>query len=173
MPLHLTMDAGVDLAAKKWLAYQDPQMTPARREQILRVTKYNLLVTGFNASTALLVTAVVSSVLFSFQMAFVLGAIGLFTRILTEREIRNLRTYAIPAAGPADEGHMAVLARVAWNVIGGRAPVGNAILAQLGARQDADWEENEVIFDVYPLWKNRAPMPAAAAPVAPAPAAAG
>lgn len=129
MPLHLTMDAGVDWAAKKWLAYQDPQMTPARREQVLRVTKYNLLVTGFNASTALLVTAVVSSVLFSFQMAFVLGAIGLFTRILTERDLRN---YAIPAA------------------------------------QDADWEENEVIFDIYPLWKNRAPMPAAAAPAAPA-----
>jgi hypothetical protein len=158
MPIHITIDRGVDWLAKKTLDYRDAQMPEARRAQLAPVTKYNLLVSGFNTSTLLLIAAVASAVLFAYTAAFVLGAIAIFTRLTTERE---LHTYAIPPVNQEEPGHLAQLARVAMNVLGmDRRNLGNAILQRLGAGDVENWEENEIVFDVYPIWKNKAPIPA-------------
>jgi hypothetical protein len=165
MPLHISIDqgvwgiGGVDWIARKKLAYQDPQMTPVRKDQILPATKYNLLVTGFNISMLLLIGAIVSAVLFAYTAAFVLGAIALFTRSIT---VRELRTYAIPLPNQEEEpGHLAQLARVAMNVIGiERRNLGNAILQRLGVADVEGWHDDDIDFEGYPLWKKYAPIPA-------------
>jgi hypothetical protein len=155
MPLHLTVDRAAEVVAGKWLKYQDTQMSVARRTQIMPATKYNLLVTAFNASTVLLTIAIAAAILFSHTTAFVFGAIALFVRFTTEKEIRSK---AIPREGAAS--HLQQLAHVALNAMGlGQRNVGHTILTNVAAEQDERWNENEVILLDYPVWKNRVPLP--------------
>jgi hypothetical protein len=138
MPIHITVDKAVTWGADKWLSYQNA--SDERKAQILKVTKYNMLVNGFNTSSVLLAVALAAAVVFAYTMAVTLGAIALFIRNVTEKELKE---YASPE-----------LLQAGMNVLG----MGHPLLKKIGAREVAGWEENEVTI-VHAVWKNTAPLP--------------
>src|SRR2546425_12060781 len=107
MPIHITVDKAVDWAANRMLTFQDSTMSAEWKRRILPVSKYNMLVNVFNASTVLLVAAVASAVLFAYTAAFVLGAIAIFARLTSEKELHH---YAIPQNQEGDQVHLGNLA---------------------------------------------------------------
>jgi len=156
MPIHITLDRGVDWIASRSISFEQPPVSDDRKAQILPAKKYNLLVTAFNVSTVMLVVAVASTLFFAYSAAVAWGALGLLTRSMTEKE---LASYSLPVN--ENQRSNAEWSQIVFNTfgVGRRHHVGGQILERLGVSNQADWHENEVVFIDYVLWKNKAPIP--------------
>jgi hypothetical protein len=156
MQIRFTTQQLVDWGANKLLE----GVSDARKDEILPVTKYNLLANVFNASTVLLVIAAASAVLFAYTMAFTLGAIGLFVRYASEKAIDK---YMLPVQaqdlgrGLRHALHQATTAEKIAN-----------IFEHVALPQQRDWEPDQVVFDELALWKEKIDVPPALAADQPA-----
>lgn len=87
-PINIEVRDATQWFAKQYLDRQD--LAPERRRNIERLTEYNILAYGFNASTVVLAVAAVAAAFFSFTTAAVLGATALFARLTASHEMENL-----------------------------------------------------------------------------------
>lgn len=138
--MELTTNKAVTWVAEKMLD-RDPQRAANWRnnDNILKATKYNLLVNGLNASTVLLTIAVVAAVaFFAVNAALVFGTIGLVARMVIEKELCHY------TAGVVD--------RVGRVGLAGLLPPRDAIVInQLGTPA--------LVFDEWVLWMNPVAVP--------------
>ncbi len=175
--LQITTRQAIEWGANSLLEKQ--QISPERKREIKRVTEFNLLTTAFNASTILIVAAVAAAVLFAYTAAFTLGAIGLFLRYATEKEITK---YTLPVQAPAGQDDVQGAAAAMWarlrdaynsallrNALHQATPeekIANTFL-NVGLPRQEGWEPTPVIFDDFPIWRNKIEVPPAlAAPAA-------
>jgi hypothetical protein len=150
MPIRITIDQTVSWAAEKMLSSQ--RLTDARKEEIIPITKYNLLVNVFNASTVLLALSVASAALFALSAAATFAFLGLLTRQLSEKELSK---YTLPVGR---EGNNYELLQHALDRLPQDQKTAN-IFGNLRLAQVEGWNSNEVEFDVFSLWKNTIPVP--------------
>lgn len=178
--LQITTRQAIEWGANSLLDKQ--QLSPERKREIKRVTEFNLLTTAFNASTILIVAAVAAAVLFAYTAAFTLGAIGLFLRYATEKEITK---YTLPVQAPAGQDDVQGAAAAMWarlrdaynsallrNALHQATPeekIANTFL-NVGLPRQEGWEPTPVIFDDFPIWRNKIEVPPALAAPAAAPA---
>ncbi len=133
--LQLTTRRAVEWGANLLLDKQ--QISPERKQEIRRVTEFNLLTTAFNGSTVLLVAAFAAAVFFAYTAAATLGAIGLFLRYATEKEIAK---YTLPAQGAVLAGEDDRITNIFFNV---------------GLPRQEGWEPISVIFDEFAIWRSK------------------
>lgn len=149
-PYAFTSADAADWAANQWIDYKQPRLAQAKKDKILPVTKYNVVATTFNISTVLLVVAVANAAILAFSAAFTLGSIGLFLRLVSEREINR---YASPPE-PTN-------AHMFKKMIGlaDKAEREIEISAQIGIALPQGWSENAVFVFDFAVWKNTLPVP--------------
>ncbi len=160
---HLTTDAALGWATRKWLS-SIQGIREDRIERMLPATKYNVLVSAFNISTALLVTAVVAAIFLAFTKAFVVGAIGLGLRYIADREIDRHAAEApvnLEVARDEDRGVARLFQRIGRAVMHA-LPFGGdrnqQILANMGVQgveANELWVENFITFEDFSLWRHR------------------
>jgi hypothetical protein len=173
--LQLTTRQAIEWGANSLLDKQ--QISVERKNEIRRVTEFNLLTTAFNASTVLLVAGFAAAVFFAYTAAATFGAIGLFLRYATEKEITK---YTLPVQGPAvpEEGAGAALwarLRDAYNSALLRNALHQAtpdekianIFLNVGLPRQENWEPAPIIFDDFAIWRAKIAVPPALAPEVP------
>lgn len=142
MSIRITSEDATNWLANKYLAYQEPQATDARKAQILPQMKYNVLVDLHNASTVLLVAAVASAVIFAFSAAVTFGTLGYLVRLASQRELTKFMLPVEPQPEPAapEEGVAGRLRRVVDRVR--QQSIMNRAYVLVGAVSPKEKEEN-------------------------------
>ncbi len=151
MPIRITVDEAATWGANYVL--QGENANASRKNQVLAVKKYNLLVTAFNASTILLITAVAAAILFAYPASFTLGAIGLFIRATTEKE---LESYCLPLQNRDISIVEKILKAVAR--LDEDEKVAN-IFKRVKLDFEEGWEIDQLIVFDYSIWKNKITEP--------------
>lgn len=166
--LQITTKQAVEWGANKLLDNQ--QLSAERKREIKPVTEFNLLTTAFNVSTVLIVVAIAAAILFAYTAAFTLGAIGLFVRYATEKELNK---YTLPPPPPQEEQgagaalwgrlreafHTALL-RHALHQARPEEKTANIFL-NLGLPRQEGWEPYEIVFDEFGVWRQKIDVPEA------------
>lgn len=149
MPIQITTDAATTFVAEKWLNFQYSEKLVEEKERLLPAVKYNILATGFNFSTVLLVAAVAAAIFATIPTALGWGAAGLLLRFIVEKEIS---TYSLLSNGNP-------LNKVV-HILGVDEPIERiaAIFTKCKMSVLTDWKENEAIFFDVPAWKNLLPV---------------
>ncbi len=157
MPIHYTLNEAATLVANKWVSYQEPQINGERRRQIVPIATYNLLATAFNASTVLIIAAVVSTLFYGFAASVALGAIGVFLRLTAERGINH---FALPQQDEDVAQQMTRFFRTTFGMdeMDEKEARAKQIFVRLGIPRIVNWNEDEVYIGL-PLWKNSVPIP--------------
>jgi hypothetical protein len=155
--LQLTTRQAIEWGANSLLDKQ--QISVERKNEIRRVTEFNLLTTAFNASTVLLVAGFAAAVFFAYTAA---------------------AKYTLPVQGPAvpEEGAGAALwarLRDAYNSALLRNALHQAtpdekianIFLNVGLPRQENWEPAPIIFDDFAIWRAKIAVPPALAPEVP------
>lgn len=151
--MNITVDGVAEWGANRLLMQANPPMNQERKRQLLPVTKYNLLVNVFNGSTVALVSAVVLTIFFAFSAALTIGAMGLFARFTTEKELGE---YSFNRA--AEFGLVHILRSAFPGALNGaftEEPAGKKLL------RPENWEATKVFVFGHAAWKNSLPVPVA------------
>jgi hypothetical protein len=158
----ITTDEVIAWGAERLLNNQ--QLTDTRKNEIRKVTQYNLLVNAFNASTVLLVVSVAMACFFAYAAALTLGAIGLFVRFAALKEHNK---YTLPYQPPPEQAGAQQVAQAMWGRL--RDAFQTAMLKHalhqetleektenlfnhLGINRQEGYEPYTVLFDDMPLW---------------------
>lgn len=165
--LQITTRQAVEWGANKLLDNQ--QISAERKRAIKPVTEFNLLTTAFNVSTILIVAAVAAAILFAYTAAFTLGAMGLFVRYATEKELNK---YTLPYQPPLQEEQGAGAAlwgrlREAFNTALLRHALHQTrpeekitnIFLNLGLPRQEGWEPYHIVFDEFGIWREKIDIP--------------
>lgn len=151
MPMHITVDQAATWGTNQILGRE--KASAARKREVFAVKKYNLLVTAFNSSTVLLVVAVAAAVLFAYPAAFTFGAIGLFIRATTEKELEK---YTFPLASSEKDMMQKLFEAVSKPQKGEKEA---NIFKRLKVDREDGWEIDEVVLFDHPIWKNKIQEP--------------
>ena len=165
MPVHLTVDRAATWCTDLFLSRQ--QLTEEREDEIYLATKYNLLVTAFNASTVILVASVAFAIFLSYTASLILLAMGLFVRCTVEKEIRK---YTLPPR--QDEEEQSPRAAVWERLRTFASSMLRHALHQESAEEQTEnifrnvdlprpeqWDQDEVFVFDYSFWKNKIEIP--------------
>ena len=123
----------------------------------LKVAEHNLIVYAFNASNALLITAIASAALFAFTTAVALGSIALFSRMVVQNELETRAHNSAADHCSPSSSSMAQSQIAHYFPLPPQQRVIN-ICKYLGASHSTNWKEDQLNIFGYVIWKNTVPV---------------